>query len=149
MKKATRGWPSCLAELRRSMHLMDAGEQPAAGSVDRLDEVPHLLEALGRRAGRLAHRPGETHARPVAGALRGDFEQVGVERHDVGALGRAGALGYVPAQLLEQLGGGELADLVELRAVVRELQLDEVELRRAQEAGGVKASRHTGALRRD
>src|SRR5688572_21732032 len=131
MKKATRGWPSCLAELRRSMHLLDAGEQPAAGSVDRLDEVPHLLEARGGRAGRLSHRPGETHARPVAAALRGELEQLGVERLDVGVLCRTGALGDVAAQLLEQLGRGELADLVDLRGVVCDLQLDEVELRRA------------------
>src|SRR2546426_8580947 len=86
MKKATPGWPLFSAASARSMHLLDAGEQPAARAVGGLHEVPHFFEAGRRRAGRLAHAAGEAHARPVPVALGRHLEQIGIESLDVGLL---------------------------------------------------------------
>src|SRR5688572_11635582 len=93
----------------RSTHLLDAGEQPAARAVSRLHEVPDLGEGLRCRAGRFAHRPGEAHARPVLRALGDDLEQLGVQPFNLSMLAATGVL----AQLLEELFGGELTDLVQ------------------------------------
>ena len=54
---------------------------------------------------------------------------------------------HVLAQLVEHLVGREFADLVELALVVGELQLHEVQLRRAQERRCVEARRHGRAAR--
>src|SRR6266404_7826339 len=63
-KRPPRGWPLPWAA-SRSMHLLNAGEQPTARAVGRLDEVPDLLEAHRLGIRRLAHHAGEAHARPV------------------------------------------------------------------------------------
>src|SRR5207247_2440817 len=63
-KRPPRGWPLRL-RAARSMHLLNAGEQPAARAVARLDEVPYLLEAHRLGARWLAHHAREAHARPL------------------------------------------------------------------------------------
>src|SRR6185295_3442467 len=95
MKKATQGWPSWPAAGRLSMHLLDAGEQPAARVVGGLDEVPHLGESDRRRARRLAHAAREPHARPVALALGGELDQIRIQGLDIGLLAFAAALGNI------------------------------------------------------
>src|SRR5688572_33115802 len=84
MKKATRGWPCRRPAPRRSMHLLDAGEQPAARAVGGFHEVPNLGKSLRLRAGSFAHRAREAHACPVLAALRGDLEQLRVKPAHLG-----------------------------------------------------------------
>src|SRR5205814_4773902 len=58
---------------RRSMHLLDAGEEPAARAVGGLHEVPYFFEAHGVGARRLAHHAGEAHRGPVLAAFARDL----------------------------------------------------------------------------
>src|SRR5258706_7024667 len=137
-----RGGPSFGARdpsTHRSVHLLDAGERPAARATHRLGEVPDFLEALGLAGGRLADRAGEAHARPMLVALGRDLEQVGVEREHVGMLARAAASEHVALELLEELGAGEFTQLLQLALVVGDLQLHVIELGGAQEARDVEA----------
>src|SRR5260221_14642761 len=112
----SRGW--------RSMHLLDAGEQPAAGAVDRLHQVPHLAERRRLRAGPLALLAREADARPVLAVFGRQIEQPRLEAADVGLLPADTRL-HVVLQRFEQLRRGDLADLLEVAAIVGELQLDE------------------------
>src|SRR5204862_89219 len=56
------------------MHLLDAGEEPAARAVGRLHEVPYFFEShrLGVRC--LAHHAGEAYGGPVLAAIAGELE---------------------------------------------------------------------------
>src|SRR5260221_12532251 len=108
-KRPPRGWPLPWVA-SRSMHLLNAGEQPAARAVGRLDEVPHLFEAHRLGARGLAHHAGEAHAGPALVGLGGELEKIGVQRHAVGML-----TGGLPlrAKHAENLAGGELAGIVQ------------------------------------
>src|SRR5258708_13564865 len=76
-KRPPRGWPLPWVA-SRSMHLLNAGEQPAARAVGRLDEVPHFLEAHRLGARGLAHPAGEAHPRPVLVGLGPALAKYGV-----------------------------------------------------------------------
>src|SRR5687767_3458399 len=125
MKKATQGWPSCCAIAALSMHLLDAGEQPAARAVGRLDEVPDFGKVARRVARRFAYPAGKSHAHPMAAALGSDVRQLGLEPLDVGLLARSAALRHLARHLFEKLIGREIADRFEVTLIVRKLQLDE------------------------
>src|SRR5687767_11889345 len=142
MKKATQGWPLWRARARRrSMHLLDAREQPAARAVGRLDQVPYLGEVCRGGARRLACLAREPHAYPVAVAFGRHVGDLGLEVLDVGLLALCAARQDVPRELTEHLVGGEFPDVVEAAAVVGELQADEIHLGAAKERRRVEPVR--------
>ena len=113
---------------------MPASSQPVEPSAG-FTRFHTSVKASACGARRLAHRAGEAHARPVPVALGDELEQVRLEPHHVGLLLRAQIL----LQLVVELVGGELADVLESTVVVRRLQLEEVHFRGAQEAGSIEA----------
>src|SRR5207237_551364 len=54
--------------------LLDAGQAPAGRSIDRLHQVPHFVERLGRGLAILARETLEAHAGPVLVAFGRDLE---------------------------------------------------------------------------
>src|SRR5258706_3575866 len=104
-----RGGPSFGARdpsTHRSVHLLDAGERPAARAIHRLGEGPDFLEALGLTGGRLADRAGEAHARPMLFPLGRDPGQGGVERGPRGMLAPPPAPRHAPPGAPQNPGAG-------------------------------------------
>jgi hypothetical protein len=73
--------------------------------------------------------------------LGNDFQQFGVELHDIGFLGLAAALLILHLDLGEHLRRGEFADVVHVAAVIGRLQAHEIQLGLAQEAFDIEIGR--------
>src|SRR5690349_14299297 len=128
----------------RSRVLLDPGQKPAAGAVDRLHEVPQLLERQRRRRAVLPQRAVEAHAGDVAIALLHDFDQLGVECDDVGR-DVSSARGEVARNFRLHLRRGHVVEQRHVGAIVGGLQPAKLLLRLRQERRWVEAGRITPA----
>src|SRR5690242_8151604 len=131
------GWPP------GSVRLPYSGEEPAGSAVNRLAQVPDLLERLGGRARFFPDRAGEADARPVQVAFGDELEQGRFQAHHVGSL-LARAFEGVALERIEHVFRGDLAQPGKIAAVVRILDAQEIASSLFQKTLDVEVRRDTG-----
>src|SRR6185437_5936521 len=134
---AMTGLPVSPAALRV---LLYPGEEPPRPAIDRLHEVPQLIERLRHGVAVFAQRAVKANARDVAIALLHDFGDVGVKRHDFGRNLRA-ARSEITSDFCLHFGGCHVGQQRAIAPVVRRLQPAKLLFRLGEKGRGLESER--------